>query len=199
MIAIAIITESRLGPSIAAMAIAISKPGIESMMSTIRMMIVSTLPGKAPASHTESQPADHAKRRRHHTDQQRLPSAIDNPAELVAAQLVEPEPVLGRRTRNGGGRDHAGTRVFARAVGGDQRREDRDQDEERDQPEPDQGDRVAAQPAPGVSTEAAALVADLGGLGRSFDFGKAHRALAPPPPVTGPESWGRSGRTTRRR
>ena len=54
--AIAIITDSRRGPSRAATPIARSRPGTASMMSTRRMMTLSTQPPKAPATSPSSSP-----------------------------------------------------------------------------------------------------------------------------------------------
>ncbi len=53
---IAIITEKRPGPNIAAIPIAMSSPGIESMMSMLRMITVSVFPPRKPEQEPRTRP-----------------------------------------------------------------------------------------------------------------------------------------------
>ena len=78
-------------------------------------------------------------------DQQRVARAVDDPRELVAAELVEPEPVVERGARAAAAAEPREV-LDARVLRRDQRREDRDEDEDPDEREADERARVAAQP-----------------------------------------------------
>ena len=120
------------------------------------------------AEHHADREAD---RDRDDADQEREARAVEDPRELVAPLLVDPEPVVGRRARAAAPaepREIAGARILRC----EQRREDGADDEEPDEREADQRSRVPAQARPRVAPEAAAarLELDLPGL----DLGDAH-------------------------
>ena len=91
----------------------------------------------------------------------------DQPATLVTAVLVEAEPVLGRRAGDVRRPDLAEPGLAAGSVRRDQRGEDRHDHEERDEPAPTIGERVAAQ-AP--ERLAPAAPADLVGARRRSEL-----------------------------
>src|SRR5206468_7737778 len=100
----------------------------------------------------------------------------DDPAELVAAELVDTEPVLAVRSRDDARAD-VGQVGRRRAVRREQRGEDRDDEEDRDDDEPGHGDRRVQEPADGVPAETsdAVCIPGAGELDR-LDFGDAHGA-----------------------
>ena len=177
MTAIAIITESRLRPSSAA-----DGDGHQQSRDREHHVDHPHDHGVDPAAEgagqdAEQQAAGHAQQKRDHAHQQRRTGPEHDAAELVAAELVQAEPELGGRPGDVGRCDDAGTGSVGGVVRRDPGREDSHQDEEGNEREPDDSDRVAAQPAPGVLAEAAALLADLRGLGGRLDLGQAHCTL----------------------
>ena len=133
--------------------------------------------------HAVDDPADVARDRAEHhadreadrdrddADQERVAGAVEDPRELVAPLLVDPEPVVGRRARAAA---PAEPREIAddRVLGCDHRREDGAGDEEPDEREADHCSRVTAQSRPRVAPETAGrrLELDLSG----FELRDAH-------------------------
>ena len=93
---IAIMIEKSPGPSIAAMPMAMRSPGIESMMSISRMITLSVLPPKKPGHRAEQEPDRHSDTDGDDADEERETGPVDDARELVSAELVDAEPVLGR-------------------------------------------------------------------------------------------------------
>ena len=94
-----------------------------------------------------------ARNGRREGDDQRDPGAVDGPAEDVAAELVDPEVVLGggagrRREERIEGAGVAGVGVGRAGERDDLRREDRDQDQEEDEDERGEGELVLAELEP---------------------------------------------------
>ena len=152
---IAIMIENRPGPSIAAMPIAISRPGIASMMSMKRMITVvdaaSDVAGRAPSTSpadtptaTETTPMSREKR-----------GAVEDARELVAPELVDAEQMIARRAWAAAFAQEAQV-LLAWVVRSEPRSEDRRADEDPDEDEADDRPRVAEQLAKGVAPEAAA-------------------------------------------
>ena len=77
--------------------IASRMPGIASRTSTIRIRTVSTRPPNAPASAPIVPPIARRHDHRDHADEEADPSAVEDPAENVAALTVGAEEVLGGR------------------------------------------------------------------------------------------------------
>src|SRR5205814_10467057 len=84
----------------------------------------------------EDQPEGEAHRDGDDADDEREPRAVDDPRQLVAADLVDPEPVRGRGAGAAAVR-HLRVVLLERGVRREQRREYRSDDEEADEEEAD--------------------------------------------------------------
>ncbi len=103
------------GPSTATIPIASSRPGIASMMSIARMITRVDDAAEVAGDRAEQQPDREPDGDRDDADQERVARAVDDPRELVAAELVDAEPV---RARWGRGSTRSGSAVeVLRSVG----------------------------------------------------------------------------------
>ena len=160
------------GPSIATIPIASSRPGIASMTSISahdQRVDEAADVARDRAEHEADREPD---RDRDDADEQREAGAVEDPRELVAAELVDAEP--GAATTGRGSSPPADRRGSARAgrTGAISGAKIATTTNGADEAEADDRARVPAQPAPGVAPEAAGrrLELDLDGL----ELGDAH-------------------------
>ena len=140
-------------PSRATIPTASRNPGIASMMSMQahddRIDAAAQVARDRSQNGAEGEAHDH----RHDADQERVARAPHDPRQLVAAELVEPEPVIGRRARAADaaeGREILLVRVLRR----ENRRQDRHQHHRRHDQRADDRAGVAAQAREGVAPQA---------------------------------------------